>query len=121
MIIVEENTIPTIKMFIRDFTDPVHFLEVISESNRTQIDYRDITGESTYDDFRKVLSFTYDVSGLSREGFYVLKIWESERKSKLLSQDKMYIIPSGSDVATYQPKLRTIEKEMNNEFKIYGE
>jgi len=50
-----------------------------------------------------------------------LKIWETEGKTKLLSQDKMYIIPTGSDVSTYQPKLTTTEKTMNNEFKIYGE
>ena len=33
----------------------------------------------------------------------------------------MYIIPSGSEVSTYQPKLATTEKTMDNEFKIYGE
>jgi len=57
---------------------------------------------------------------LVAENFYVVKIWEVG-KIKLLSQDKMYIIPSGSEVATYQPNLATTEKVMNNEFKIYGE
>ena len=33
----------------------------------------------------------------------------------------MYIIPSGSSVATYQPKMATTEETMDNEFKIYGE
>ena len=121
MIIVEENTTATIKMYIRDFSEPIYYLEVISEGNRKQESFTDITSGSTYDDFRKVLRFAYDVSTLNKESFYILKIWETEGKTKLLSQDKMYIIPTGSDVSTYQPKLTTTEKTMNNEFKIYGE
>jgi len=50
------------------------------------------------------------------ENFYIIKIWEVG-KVKLLSQDKMYVLPSGSEVGTYQPKLTTTEKTMNNEYK----
>ncbi len=67
-----------------------------------------------------MLTFTYDVSALSSESFYIVKLWEAA-KVKLLSQERMYIKPSGYDVATYQPKLATTEKTMDNEFKIYGE
>jgi len=118
MIIVEENTTAQIKMYLRDFTTESFEMEIISEDER--IEKVDIAISGTYDDFRKVLSFAYDVSALSAEAFYVLKIWEVG-KIKLLSQDKMYIIPSGSEVGTYQPKLSTIQKTMINEFKIYGE
>lgn len=118
MIIVEENTTATIKMFLRDFTTESFEMEIISESQRSE--KVDIAISGTFDTFRKVLTFSYDISALSAESFYVIKIWE-ENKVKLLSQDKMYIMPSGSEVATYQPKLATTEKTMNNEFKIYGE
>ena len=118
MIIVEENTTATIKMYLRDFTTELFGIEIISEDQRKQVIDTSISG--TWDDFRKVLTFTYDVSALVAENFYVVKIWEPIT-SKLLSQDRMYIIPSGSDVATYQPKLATTEKTMDNEFKIYGE
>ena len=93
-------------------------MEIISEDERLEKVDAAISG--SYDDFRKVFSFSYDVSALSAEAFYVIKIWEVG-KIKLLSQDKMYIIPSGSSVATYQPKLSTTDKTMDNEFKIYGE
>lgn len=118
MIIVEENTTATIKMYLRDFTTESFELEIISEDQRKVVYDSAVSG--TYDDFRKVLTFTYDVSALVSESFYVAKLWEVS-KVKLLSQDRMYIIPTGSDVATYQPKLATTEKTMNNEFKIYGE
>jgi len=118
MIIIEENTTATIKMYLRDFTTELFNLEIISEDQRKQV--VDVTISGTWDDFRKVLTFTYDVSALVAESFYVIKICEPITL-KLLSQDRMYIIPSGSDVATYQPKLATTEKTMNNEFKIYGE
>lgn len=118
MIIVEENTTATIKMYLRDFTTESFEIEIISEDERKEV--VDTTLSGTFDDFRKVLTFTYDVSSLVAESFYVVKIWEAA-KVKLLSQDRMYIIPSGSDVNTYQPKLATTEKTMNNEFKIYGE
>ena len=118
MIIVEENTTATIKMYLRDFTTELFNLEIISEDQRKQV--VDVTISGTWDDFRKVLTFTYDLSGLSSESFYIIKICESITL-KLLSQDRMYIIPTGSDVATYQPKLATTEKTMDNEFKIYGE
>ena len=118
MIIVEENTTATIKMYLRDFTTESFEIEIISEDQRKEVVDTIISG--TWDDFAKVLTFTYDVSALSSENFYVVKIWEAS-KVKLLSQDRMYIIPSGSSVATYQPKLATTEKTMNNEFKIYGE
>lgn len=122
MIIVEENTTATIKMYIRDFSEPIYYLEIRSEERtRRGFAFTDITSGSTYDDFRKTLRFAYDVSTLNKEQFYVIKIWETEGKTKLLSQDKMYIIPTGSSVSTYQPKLTTTEKTMNNEFKIYGE
>ena len=78
MIIVEENTAATIKMFIRDFSEPIYYLEVISEGNRKQESFTDITSGSTYDSFRKVLRFAYDVSALNKESFYILKIWETE-------------------------------------------
>lgn len=118
MIIVEENTTASIKMYLRDFTTESFEIEIVSEDQRKEV--VDTTLSGTYDDFRKVLSFSYDVSSLIAENFYVIKIWEVG-KIKLLSQDRMYIIPSGSDVATYQPKLATTEKTMDNEFKIYGE
>jgi predicted lipase len=118
MIITEENTTPQIKMYLRDFATESFEMEIISEDQRTEKVDQAISG--TYDDFRKVLTFSYDISALSSEAFYVIKIWEAN-KVKLLSQDRMYIIPSGSDVATYQPKLAVTEKTMNNEFKIYGE
>lgn len=118
MIIVEENTTAQIKMYLRDFTTESFEMEIISEDQRKEIVDSAITG--TYDNFRKTFSFSYDVSALDAENFYQIKIWEVG-KIKLLSQDKMYIMPSGSDVATYQPKLATTEKTMDNEFKIYGE
>jgi hypothetical protein len=118
MIIVEENTTPQITMYLRDFTTESFEMEIISESERVEKVDTAISG--SYDDFRKVLTFSYDVSPLVAESFYVIKIWEVG-KIKLLSQDKMYIIPSGSEVSTYQPKLATTEKTMDNEFKIYGE
>lgn len=118
MIIVEENSVAQIKMYLRDFSEESFEIEIISEDQRKVIVYSPIEG--TYDNFRKTLSFSYDVSALVAENFYVIKIWQ-DGKVKLLSQDKMYIMPIGSDVATYQPKLATTEKTMNNEFKIYGE
>ena len=118
MIIVEENTTPQITMYLRDFTTESFEMEIISESERVEKVDTAISG--SYDDFRKVLTFSYDVSPLVAESFYVIKIWEVG-KIKLLSQDKMYIIPSGFEVSTYQPKLATTEKTMDNEFKIYGE
>lgn len=118
MIIVEENTTATIKMYLRDFTTESFEIEITSEDQRKEV--VDTTISGTWDDFAKVLTFTYDVSALSSESFYVVKIWEAS-KVKLLSQDRMYIIPSGASVSTYQPKLATTEKTMNNEFKIYGE
>jgi hypothetical protein len=118
MIIVEENTTATIKMYLRDFNTESFVLQVVSEDERKTAYDAAVTG--TYDDFRKVLTFSYDVSNLSAESFYVVKVWEAG-KVKLLSQDKMYIIPVGASTATYQPKLSTTEKTMDNEFKIYGE
>ena len=118
MIIVEENTTAQIKIYLRDFATESFEMEIISEDERLEKVDAAISG--SYDDFRKVLTFSYDVSALSAEAFYVIKIWEVG-KIKLLSQDKMYIIPSGSSVATYQPKLSTTDKTMDNEFKIYGE
>ena len=118
MIIVEENTTPQIKMYLRDFTTESFEMEIISESERVEKVDQAISG--SYDDFRKVLTFSYDVSALVAESFYVIKIWEVG-KIKLLSQDKIYIIPTGYSVATYQPKMATTEETMDNEFKIYGE
>ena len=118
MIIVEENTTPQIKMYLRDFTTESFEIEIISEDQRVEKVDQAVSG--SYDDFRKLLNFSYDVSALVAESFYVVKIWEVG-KIKLLSQDRMYIIPSGSSKSTYQPKLATTEKTMNNEFKIYGE
>ena len=118
MIIVEENTTPQIKMYLRDFTTESFGIEIISEDQRVEKVDQAVSG--SYDDFRKLLNFSYDVSALVAESFYVVKIWEVG-KIKLLSQDRMYIIPSGSNKSTYQPKLATTEKTMNNEFKIYGE
>lgn len=118
MIIVEKNSTPSIKMYLRDFDTESFELEVISEDNRKQAYDAAISG--TYDDFRKVLTFSYDVSNLSAETFYVVKIWEAG-KVKLLSQDKMYIIPVGASVTTYQPKLATTQSTMDNEFIVYGE
>lgn len=118
MIIVEENTTAQIKMYLRDFTTESFEMEIISEDQRKELVDTSVSG--TYDDFRKTLAFSYDVSALDAESFYLVKIWEVG-KIKLLSQDKMYIMPSGSAVATYQPKLATTEKTMDNEFKIYGE
>ena len=118
MIIVEENTTAQITMFLRDFTTESFEIEITSEDQR--VEKVDTTLSGTWDDFRKALTFSYDVTALVAENFYVVKIWEVG-KIKLLSQDRMYIIPSGSDVATYQPKLATTEKTMDNEFKIYGE
>jgi len=118
MIIVEENTTATIKMYLRDFNTESFVLQVVSEDERKTAYDAAVTG--TYDDFRKVLTFSYDVSNLSAESFYVVKVWEAG-KVKLLSQDKMYIIPAGASVTTYQPKLSTTEETMDNEFKIYGE
>jgi hypothetical protein len=151
MIIVEENTTARIKMYLRDFSDEELIgdslleqyedrveedsgvvenigcvsvainrfkVEIISEDQRREVSDNIIGGD--YDDFRKLLSFDLQTTNLSDESFYVIKVWD-ELGSKLLSQDKMYILPSGSDVATYQPKLATKEKVMNNEFKIYGE
>tara|TARA_R100000951_G_C2540804_1_gene149310 strand:- start:69 stop:425 length:357 start_codon:yes stop_codon:yes gene_type:complete len=118
MIIVEENTTATIKMYLRDFATESFVLQVVSEDERKTAYDAAVSG--TYDDFRKVLTFSYDVSNLSAESFYVVKVWEVG-KVKLLSQDKMYIMPVGASVTTYQPKLSTTEKTMDNEFKIYGE
>ncbi len=118
MIIVEENTTATIKMFLRDFTTESFELQVVSEDTRSEV--YDAVLSGTYDSFRKVLTFSYDVSTLSAESFYVVKIWEAS-KVKLLSQDKMYIMPAGAAVSTYQPKLTATSSTMNNEFKIYGE
>jgi len=118
MIIVEENSTAAIKMYLRDFTTESFEIEIISEDQRKEVVDTALSG--TYDDFRKLLAFSLDVSALVAENFYVVKIWEVG-KIKLLSQDRMYIIPVGSDKATYAPKLATTQKTMNNEFKIYGE
>ena len=117
MIIVEEFTTPLITMYLRDFTIESFEVEIISENDRSSI-YETITG--TYDSFKKTLSFSYDTSVLYPENFYILKIWETG-KVKLLSQDKMYVLPVGETIKTYQPKLITTDKTMDNEFKIYGE
>ena len=98
MIIGKENTTAQIKMYLRDFTTESFEIEIISEDQRVEKVDAAISG--SYDDFRKVLTFSYNVSALVAESFYVVKIWEVE-KIKLLSQDKMYILPSGSSVATY--------------------
>lgn len=130
MIIVEENTTATIKMYLRDDTlndfdqqvsVPI-LLKIISEDERKDV-FQGYPITWTYDSFNKLLTFTYDISALLSESFYIIQVWEDRGSGlvKLLSQDRMYIIPSGSDVATYQPKLATTEKTMNNEFKIYGE
>ena len=130
MIIVEENTTATIKMYLRDDTQndfdqfelvPI-LLKIMSEDERKDA----FQGEPIsweYNSFNKVLTYTYNVSALVSESFYIVQVWEDRGAGliKLLSQDKMYIMPSGSAVATYQPKLATTEKTMNNEFKIYGE
>lgn len=151
MIIVEENTTATIKMFLRDFSDAEisgdslvdqytkrvekdsgdvysqscisvamygFEVEIISEDNRLEVSDSIISG--TFDDFHRILTFDINTLALDSEEFYVIRVYK-QGKSKLLSQDKMYIMPSGSEVATYQPKLATTEKTMNNEFKIYGE
>jgi len=74
MIIVEENTTPQINMYLRDFTTESFEMEIISESERVEKVDTAISG--SYDDFRKVLTFSYDVSALVAESFYVIKIWE---------------------------------------------
>lgn len=118
MIIVEKNTTATIKMYLRDFTTESFELQIISEDSRQGVYDAAVSG--TYDSFRKVLTFSYDVSTLSAESFYVVKLWEAG-KVKLLSQDKMYIMPVGASVTTYQPKLSTTDSTMDNEFIVYGE
>ena len=60
MIIVEENTTATIKMYLRDFNTESFVLQVVSEDERKTAYDAAVTG--TYDDFRKVLTFSYDVS-----------------------------------------------------------
>lgn len=118
MIIVEKNTTATIKMYLRDFTTESFELQIVSEDSRTEVHDEAISG--TWDSFRKVLTFSYNTSNLDAETFYVVKVWEAG-KVKLLSQDKMYIMPSGASVSTYQPKLTTTDRTMDNEFIIYGE
>jgi hypothetical protein len=41
--------------------------------------------------------------------------------AKVLAIDKIYMLPSGDTISTYQPVLDTTEKTMNNDFVIYGE
>jgi hypothetical protein len=41
--------------------------------------------------------------------------------AKVLAIDKIYMLPSGDTINTYQPVLDTTEKTMNNDFVIYGE
>jgi hypothetical protein len=41
--------------------------------------------------------------------------------AKVLAIDKIYMLPSGENVSTYQPKLETTQRTMNNDFVIYGE
>ena len=41
--------------------------------------------------------------------------------SKVLAIDKIYMLPSGQTIGTYQPVLQTTERTMNNDFVIYGE
>jgi hypothetical protein len=151
MIIVEKNTTATIKMYLRgasstqpegdtlinEYAERVSDdsgsmeglscistamyqfdLEVISEDGRATTIDSDISG--TFDDFRRLLTFSLNTSNLSAESFYIVKVWEAG-KLKLLSQDKMYIMPSGASVSTYQPKLTTTDRTMDNEFIIYGE
>jgi hypothetical protein len=40
---------------------------------------------------------------------------------KLLAIDKVYMLPSGQTIESYQPVLATTEQTMNNDFVIYGE
>lgn len=151
MIIVEENTTATLRMYLRDFSDAEisgdalvdqytervqedlgavyspscisvamygFEVEITSEDSRSEVSDSIISG--TFDDFRRLLTFEVDTTNLAAEAFYVVKVYKQGR-SKLLSQDKMYIMPSGASVSTYQPKLTTTQKTMDNEFKIYGE
>lgn len=41
--------------------------------------------------------------------------------AKVLALDKVYMLPSGATIDTYQPALQTTERTMNNDFVIYGE
>jgi hypothetical protein len=41
--------------------------------------------------------------------------------AKLLAIDKIYMLPSGETLSSYQPVLTTTEQTMNNDFVIYGE
>lgn len=151
MIIVEENTTATIKMYLRDFSDEELIgdalleqyddrvtddagsveslscvsnalnrfdVHIISEDNRKAVSASVIGG--AYDDFRKLFTFNLDTSTLNSESFYVIRVFDII-SDKLLSQDKMYIMPSGASVSTYQPKLTTTERTMDNEFIVYGE
>lgn len=40
---------------------------------------------------------------------------------KVLAIDKIYMLPNGQTIGTYQPVLNTKERTMNNDFVIYGE
>jgi hypothetical protein len=122
MIIAEQNTLNQFYMYLRDFEDMTTFnLKVYSESERKLVFSTTLFTPSGYDDFRKLLNFALNInSTYNPESFYVIKIWSND-ESKLLSQDRMYVIPEGASVSTYQPKLATTQKTMDNEFKIYGE
>jgi hypothetical protein len=41
--------------------------------------------------------------------------------AKVLTIDKIYMLPSGGTIDNYQPVLQTTERTMNNDFVIYGE
>lgn len=151
MIIVRENTTATIKMYLRDFSEEeligdalleqyddrvesdsghIESIDCVSKAlNRfdvriTSEDERKAISDSViggaYDDFRKLFTFDVDTSTLSAEAFYLVRVYDVFT-DKLLSQDKMYIMPSGASVSTYQPKLTTTERTMDNEFIVYGE
>lgn len=79
-----------------------------------------------FDADTRELTFNYTSTPLAVEATYTANIQEqafsaSWNNTKLLASDKIYKLPSGQSVATYQPVLQTTEHTMNNDFVIYGE
>lgn len=98
---------------------------VLTDKDTRVVTNYTITSPSFDADTRE-LTFTYNSTALKKEVTYIAKIQEQEYTTswvdtKALAVDKIYVLPSGDTISTYQPVLDTTEKTMNNDFVIYGE
>jgi hypothetical protein len=99
----------------------------LNKDTRVVINFT-ITSPSFDKDTRE-LTFAYNSTTLDPEVPYILRIEDQQitggipnlSTGKVLTIDKIYMLPSGSTIDNYQPVLQTTERTMSNDFVIYGE